>query len=52
MTSKQQKFREIQLILLERQGVVSDHFYLATSITYPNQNEAEDIYHLKQVHVL
>ena len=39
--------REIQQILLERPRLVSDHFYLATSITSPNQSEAKDIGHLK-----
>ena len=38
----------LQWILLERPRLVSDHFYLATSITCPNQIEAEDIGHLKQ----
>ena len=37
----------VQRVLLERPRLVSDHFYLATSITSPNQNEAEDIGHLK-----
>ena len=37
----------IQRILLEQPRLVSDHFYLATSFTSPNQNEAEDIGHLK-----
>ena len=37
----------MQRILLEWPSLISDHFYLATSITSPNQNEAEDIGHLK-----
>ena len=37
----------IQPIVLERPRLVSDHFYLATSITLPNRNEAEDSGHLK-----
>ena len=40
---------EIQRILLERPRLVSDHFHLATSITCPNQNEAEDMGHLKKI---
>ena len=28
---------KVQRILLERPHLVHDHFYLATSITYPNQ---------------
>ena len=38
---------KLQQILLERPCLVYDQFYLATSITCPNQNEAEDIGHLK-----
>ena len=38
---------QLQQILLERPRQVSDHFYLVTNITSPNQNEAEDIGHLK-----
>ena len=34
--------RYILRILLERPRLVSDHFNLATSITLPNKNEAED----------
>ena len=37
----------VQRILLQRPRLVSDHFYLATCISYPNQDEAEDIGHLK-----
>ena len=33
---------QLQQILLERPRLVSDHFYLATIITCPNQNEAEN----------
>ena len=33
----------VQRILLERPRLVSDHFYLATSIIYPNQNEARHL---------
>ena len=39
----------MQQILLERPRLVSDHFYLATSITCPNENEAEDNGQLKYV---
>ena len=34
-------------LLLEPPCLVSDHFYLATSITLPNRNEAKDSGHLK-----
>ena len=37
----------VQQILLEQPCLVSVHFCLATSITCPNQNEAEDIGLLK-----
>ena len=39
--------RQIQRILLARPRLVSDHFYSAISITFPNINEAEDSGHLK-----
>ena len=38
---------DVPPLLLERPRLVSNHFYLATSIPCPNQNEAEDIGHLK-----
>ena len=38
--------QKVQRILLERTRLISDHFYIATSITSSYQNEAEDIGHL------
>ena len=46
---QKQTNRKIQQILIERSRVVSDHFYLTTSITCPNENEAVDNGQLKYV---
>ena len=37
----------VQRILVERPRLVSDHFYSATSITFPNIYEAKDTGHVK-----